>query len=600
MAIMTTSITDNEENNAVTIEQGEENGVQRRSFIGGAAKLAAAGALAGWVPAFRITSAEAATCAAPPSFPAGITLYQQAYINWARDISVDPTWTCAPTTPAQIVTICNWAKTNGFKVRPRGAMHNWSPLSIPNGVTCPSVIMVDTTQNLKAVSINTSSTPKTVTAQTGITMEALLTALEAQSLGVTACPAPGDITLGGALAIDGHGTAIPKTGETLASGNTFGSLSNLIRSLTAVVWDAANNQYALRTFQRTDPGCAALLTHLGRAFITEVTLQVGANTNLLCQSWFDKTADELFAPAGSSGNTVESYLNSAGRFEAILFPFTPKPWIKVWSIKPSWPFGAKVVNSPYNYPFSDVLFPQSLYDSQAAGVLADPTTTPQFGLNGYNTVASFLVLDAAYYMWGKSKNLLLYIQPQTLRVTANGYAVHCKRADVQRVINEFYVTFKAKRDAYQAAGKYPMNGPVEIRVTGLDRPSDVVGISGAPAPLLSALRPRPDHPEWDTAVWFDILTIPGTLYANDFYAEMEAWIYSNYSSYCLVRVEWSKGWAYTSSGAWTNTTALGTTIPNSFRTGYTASDNWDAAVAQLNSFDPSRIFSSPLLNALLP
>ena len=45
-------------------------------------------------------------------------------------------------------------------------------------------------------------------------MEALLTALEARALGLTATPAPGDLTLGGVLAIDGHGTAIPATGET--------------------------------------------------------------------------------------------------------------------------------------------------------------------------------------------------------------------------------------------------------------------------------------------------------------------------------------------------------------------------------------------------
>lgn len=592
------------ENDNNAVQNPEQNSAvlstSRRNFLSGTAQLAAAGALSGWLPAFRVTPAEAATCSTPPSFPSGITLYQQAYINWARDIAVDPMWTCAPSTPADIVTVCNWAKANGYKVRPRGAMHNWSPLTIQPGASCPKVVLVDTMQHLTAISINTSGTPKTVTAQTGITMDALLAALEAQSLGVNACPAPGDISLGGALAINGHGTAIPKTGETLISGNTYGSLSNLIRSLTAVVWNSTNLVYELRTFQRTDPGCAALLTHLGRSFITEVTLQVGANVNLLCQSWIDKTADELFAPAGSSGTTVESYLNNAGRFEAIWFPFTPKPWIKVWSITPSYPIGGAIVSSPYNYPFTDVSNSQSLYDSQAANVLADPTTTPQFGLNAYNNVAALLVLSAKYYIWGKSKNLLLYIKPQTLRVTANGYAVHCKRADVQRVINEFYVAFKTKRDAYQTAGKYPMNGPVEIRITGLDRPSDVVGMSGAPSPLLSALRPRPDHPEWDTAVWFDILTIPGTQYSNDFYAEMESWIYSNYSSYCMVRVEWSKGWGYTSSGAWTSSTSLSTTVPNSFRTGYTSSDNWDAAVAQLNAFDPARIFSSPLLDVLAP
>jgi FAD/FMN-containing dehydrogenase len=572
--------------------------VQRRSFLGGAAKLAAAGALSGWIPVFRITAAEACS-PTPPNFPAGITLYQQAFINWARDISVDPMWTCAPTTPAQVVTICNWAKTNNYKVRARGSMHNWSPLTIQAGAVCPNVILVDTTQNLKAVSINTSSTPKTVTAQTGIMMQALLTALEGASLGVTACPAPGDISLGGALAIDAHGTAVPKTGETLPSGHTYGSLSNLVRSLTAVVWNSANNQYELRTFQRTDPGCTALLTHVGRSFITEVTLQVGANQRLRCQSWFDKTAAELFAPAGSGGNTVNSYLNSAGRFEAIWFPFTEKPWIKVWSVAPNKPIISRTVNSPYNYPFSDNLG-QDLIDLQSQILAGNWSAAPTFGSLQYNAVAAGLVLTTSWDLWGWSKNTLLYIKPSTMRVTANGYAVLCTRANVQRAINEFYVMYKAKVAAYQALGRFPMNGPVEIRVTGLDRPSDVIGISGAPSPQLSALRPRPDHPEWDCAVWFDILTLPGTPYSNQFYREVEQWMYSNYASYGSVRVEWSKGWGYTNSAAWADSTVIGTTVPNSLKSGYTGGDNFDTAKATLNSFDPSKIFSSPLLNSLFP
>lgn len=581
-----------------SVDGGTVTSLSRRGFLDGAGRIAAAGALTGWLPIFRIGAAEAA-CSTPAGFPSGITLYQQAYINWARDIAVNPMWTCAPATPSDVVTVCNWARTQGYKVRPLGAMHNWSPLTVPAGASCPNIILVDTKQHLTAVSVNTSTTPNTVTAQTGVLMESLLTTLEGYTLGVNACPAPGDLTLGGALAIDGHGTCIPKTGETLVSGNTYGSLSNLIRSLTAVVWDTASGQYVLRTFQRTDAGCAALLAHIGRAFVTEVTLQVGTNQRLRCQSWFDKTAAELFAPAGSSGNTFSSYLDSAGRVETIWFPFTPKPWLKVWSVSPSQPWTSSAVNQPYNYSFTDDIA-QSIVDSQAQAVLNDPTTTPSFGLNQYNVVAAGLVLTGTWDIWGWSKNTLLYIKPTTLRVTANGYAVITSRANVQRAINDFYVMYSAKLAAYQAAGQYPMNGPVEIRVTGLDQPGDAVGISGAPSPQLSALRPRPDHPEWNVAVWFDILTIPGTLYAAQFYSEVEQWMYANYASYGAVRVEWSKGWAYTTSGAWTNSTAIGSTIPNSLRTGQAAGDNWDAAAATLDQFDPARLFTSPLLDTLLP
>jgi hypothetical protein len=87
-------------------------------------------------------------------------------------------------------------------------------------------------------------------------------------------------------------------------GGTFGSVSNLVVSLTAVVWDAAQGAYTLRTFERADPQCAALLTQLGRVLITEVTLRVAADYHLRCVSYTDITAAELFAPAGSTGRTL--------------------------------------------------------------------------------------------------------------------------------------------------------------------------------------------------------------------------------------------------------------------------------------------------------
>ena len=177
-------------------------------------------------------------------------------------------------------------------------MHNWSPLVIPVDSSGADLVLADTTQFLTAVSIDSSGSPATVTAQTGVTMDVLLQDLENAGLGLTAHPAPGDITLGGALAIDGHGTAVPAEGETIIPGHTYGSVSNLILSLTAVVWSASQGQYVLQTFERSDPAIQPLLTHLGRTFVTEVTLQVGANTRLRCQSFVDVPASAAIWSAG--------------------------------------------------------------------------------------------------------------------------------------------------------------------------------------------------------------------------------------------------------------------------------------------------------------
>jgi len=144
-----------------------------------------------------------------------------------------------------------------------------------------------------------------------------------------------------------------------------------------------------------------------------------------------------------------------------------------------------------------------------------------------------------------------------------------------------------------------MNGPVEIRVTGLDHPGDAV-VAGAQSPILSSVRPRPDQPGWDVAVWLDMGTLPVTPGFSQFYADMEAWIWSHYTgSYATVRPEWSKAWACTSAAPWTNTAVLGQTIPAAVNAGQAAGDGWAAAVSILRSYDPNSVFSNPFLDTLL-
>ncbi|MGV8664226.1 cholesterol oxidase substrate-binding domain-containing protein, partial [Pseudomonas aeruginosa] len=82
--------------------------------------------------------------------------------------------------------------------------------------------------------------------------------------------------------------------------------------------------------------------------------------------------------------------------------------------------------------------------------------------------------------------------------------------------------------AFRADGRYRVNVPVEIRVRGLDKPGESI-VPGGQVPSLSAIRPRPDQPEWDTAVWLDILSLPGTPQANAFYHEFEAWVFDHFS-----------------------------------------------------------------------
>ena len=405
------------------------------------------------------------------------------------------------------------------------------------------------------------------------------------------------MTVGGVLAIGGHGTAIPARGERREQGDTFGSVSNLVLSLTAVVWSERQRRYVLRTFTRDDPVCASLLVNLGRTFVTEVTLRAGRLRHLRCVSRVDIPAREMFAAPGSGGRTFASFVERSGRAEAIWFPFTEQPWLKVWTVSPRRPAGSRAVRSPYNYPFSDAL-DDAAVDALRRQIVANPREAVALGRLSYATTAEGLRRDNAYDLWGPAKDVLLYVRPSTLRVTANGYAVLTRRRDIQRVVRDFVAYYERLVARYRSRGEYPMNMPLEIRVTGLDHAGDA-GAGAQPA-LLSAVAPRADVPAWDVAVWLDILSFPGTPAANRAYSEIERWVFSHYRPpYATVRPEWSKGWAYTANGAWTDRPTIAGTIPAAYRVARPPQRRWNAAVGTLNRLDPHRVFTSPLLSSML-
>ena len=237
------------------------------------------------------------------------------------------------------------------------------------------------------------------------------------------------------LAIGGHGAALPAAGEAVAD-HVFGSLSNLVLELTAVVWDPVAGRYGLRSFARSDPDTAALLVHLGRTFVTDVTLRASEVQYLRCQSFVDIPASELFAAPGRAGRTFESYVAESGRVETIWFPFTDKPWLKVWSVSPRKPPTSRRVTGPYNYPFSDLIpLPVATLAKQIlhGATSAAPAIRPSRVLA---SAAGLAATDSAD-LWGPAKNTQIYIRASTLRYDEFGYSVLTRRADLQRVINLF-------------------------------------------------------------------------------------------------------------------------------------------------------------------
>ena len=515
----------------------------------------------------------------PPGFPSDVELERRRYRNWAGEIVVDAVPTCVPNSAAQVVEVANWAVRNGYRVRARGRMHGWSPLTVSPGDDPDRLLLVDTTRYLTSVRVGVDG----VTAQAGATLDAVLEALRDNGLGVASAPAPGDITVGGVLAIGAHGTAVPAVGETPVPGQRYGSVSNLVRSLTAVVWDG--DRYVTRTYTRDDADTPALLTNLGRVFVTEAELSAGTDRMLRCLSRVDIPADELF---GTTGRTMARYLAEAGRVEAIWYPYTEYPWLKVWSVAPHRPLTARHTTRPYNYPFSDRV-PEPVAELFGRLIGGEWYLAPAFGAALYEASAVGLVATASADLWGRSADLIRYVKPSTLRVSANGYAALVPRADAQRVIGDFTTEYRRLLRECAAAGRYPMNGPVEIRVTATDS-----AMGGAAPPLLSGPSVDPAHPERDTVVWLDALTVPGTPDAFAFYRDLESFVVNRIGGYATVRPEWSKGWAYTATAGWADGTFLSTTIPSAFGAG------WHTALGVLGRLDPHRVFANAFLDALAP
>jgi FAD/FMN-containing dehydrogenase len=581
----------------------ENSGLSRRDFLSGVAGTAALTL----VPAGRLYAGPHSLIPKPPHFPSSISLYQQTFTDWAQEIKVSNVWTCSPATSADVVTLANWAHANGWRLRPMGTGHGFAPFILPRGSNGAKFLLVNTHDHLTGITVNASQS--TVTCQAGAHIQDICTTCEPYNMGFLHTTAPGDITIAGGLAMDVHGASLPAQGQTLARGHSYGTFSNLVLSLTAVVWDTASNAYVLKTFQRTDPAIGPLLTSLSRAFITDVTLQMGPTVMVRCLSRVDVSPPTLFAPPSSADSNSYAALSNQGTLDVLWEPFVRDSlWIKIYSQAPVKPASSRAVTAPYNYPGTEMALSKS--NTIAFGLRTLQSSVKTYNTQSAKTITTLMTPTAGdtdtqvYDLWGPAYCTSLYVLPDTLRLTVGAWGVLLSRSNLQRALSEFYTYFTTTLDALAAKGKYPYTGPVEIRAIGLDHTSDVV-VPNAVEPYLSAARPVPDHPEYDTLLWFAINSNVDQPGAASFYYNLEQWLLSNYSSYAIVRPEWTKTYAYTSNGSygggWTNTTLLTQTFPGTFRNhGYPSSSTWDAAVSTLESYDPYRVFTGPFLDTLMP
>lgn len=582
---------------------GEPTDRDRRGTLNRLAQWAAAGVVSGWVPIHTVAAQAQSAISPPAGFPATPALYRQAFRNWSGEIAVKNVWTAAPATADEVLAVVNWAHKAGWQVRAVGRRHNWSPLTLARGQSPERVILLDTTKHLTAwrTEPGSADAPLQITAQTGITMEALQEQMNVLRLCFSACPDAGGLTLGGVLAIGGHGTGVQMPGRQRRSGDTFGSLSNRVQALNAVVFDTTQNRYVVRRFSRTDPDIAPLLTHLGRAFIIDVTLQVSLTEMLRCRTLSHLSFEEVFAAPGSSGSTLATLVEQEGRVEVAWLPFTDRPVVRLWRPAPTRPREARFVAAPYNYDRAGPAPDELVRLARRITVGGEGALTPHFCDRLGQVLWQGVVDNNAQDLWGYPHAVLQYVRPDILPLTGNGYAILTRRSELQRIVRDVRQVTTELIQRYRAQDMFPINGRIGLRVTGLDQPADAG--AGAVAPALSALAPRPDRPEWDVAVWVDMLSLPGTRQSAPFLREVEERFFALFNGVtrdATVRPEWSKGWAYTDAGPWQHATMLAGTLPNLFNEGRLASAGWRAAMTTLDRLDPGRVFSSPLLDRLMP
>ena len=558
----------------------------RRSVLAGGIGAAA---VATWTQIGFMPRAAAAPSEVPIGFPEDIDLYRRVFRNWDTTIETEGLWTCKARNPAEVVTVVNWAADAGYRIRPQGFGHSWSPIVVGDDTSADSKIVLVDTSELNKMSIVGSGKLRV---QAGAEMQTVLEFLARNDRCFIGAPAPGNISVGGVLAINGHGTNLPGQGEDVPENSTYGTISNTVIELTAVVWDEIEQAYALRTYQRTDADISALLVSLGRTFITEVVMQTVSNYNIRCRNSTSIHRKELFAsPSSADGRTLSSLLDRHGRVGIIWFAMTDYPWIQTWDVTPKRPLLSRPTWGPYNYPFAD-----NLPDSVAS--LASQITRGAWHLTPAATSAQLAAVVAglsafgARDMWGEAKNFIHFVKPTTLRVSAGSHVVITRRDMVQQVVHDFTEHYRKLIEDYRREGDYPANNTCEIRVTGLDYPEDT-GIPGARTATLSGAAPVPGRPDLDTAVWLDVLNLPGTPKSDEFFMGLESWFINLPVEIGIARPEWAKRFATSTAGPWTEVDHLERWIPQQVA-------GWSEAIATLDRLDARGVFRAEIHDRLMP
>lgn len=529
----------------------------------------------------------------PDSFPEGIEADYRHVENWSRMLQVNDVLTARPTHEEQCLQIVRWAASTGWRVRPMGALHTWVPILLEDA---ERIVLIDQSAMTGLVAFTEEPVPA-VTVHAGTTLAEATAILESIDNGGR-WPAPGwgwpdypgipDVTVAGMCAIGAHGAGIRTRSD---QEDLFGTVSNLIVGFRAIV--SEEDGYVIRDFTRDDPDASAFLVHLGHAYLLTLCMRAVPNCILSRRVEYPDWT-ESFAEPGPSLPTqsLQSLVEKHGRVQQLWFPFTQTPIVQHFSEEPGEPTVEDInVTAPLTVRLAPTL-PVAFTTAFGSTLKHMPWLTP---LVERATLAEMRHLSPPDHVWhGTSGNVLLYVQHDTLRVISLAYAILVKRDAVQAAVHALGHTFNDMLHRYAMSGLEPINSCLEIRVTDLDR-ADAVGIPDAAPVVLSPARALPGA-ELERAIWFDLVTVPGSTGSNTFYVEFETWLWEHFSTPGTLRAEWSKAWAFGPDGPWTNPQVIDRVLrsydPDStLATANAVRDTWQR-------YDMAGVYGSPVMSRI--
>lgn len=579
----------------------------------------------------------------PPNWPEGVQVESKAYMTWDRQVYVPTVWWSQPKTADELVTVCNWAADNGWRVRVVGCRLSWSPAILARDAKADDkVVLVNMKQTMCTVDKVANNSVKV---QAGAKLEDVVKDLADASKHGAAYqldnyPGCGFLTMGACIAQGCHGSSFAVPG---AAGGNHGTMSNSVVEMTVVAYDAASKKYALRTVKRTDGDVAsALLAHQGRSLTVDVTVQVFPQQHYEVITRFDVPNTAMYAAPNEDGSLPEncfaSFADANGHVSVILTQYAEAPLTRYWKRVESQPEGSRPVTTPYNYPYLDELpFGEDTVDVQEAALnvppedaLGKPLTswlnnhglkivadgadvtarvfgnlreffsvgsqlTPAMSRIAAHTIESGAEKTDSNHLYGPQGALFLYVRQTTMKIADYGFCIQTRRDNLQRAAHEVFTTFSTLLGRYAHEQKYPINIGMELRVGGVDAAA-AVSADAAPTWLTCASADDDEAKAngWDTQLWIEVITLPNTQHNFEYCNELENLWRSNphlSGANGRVRGEWTKLFCADKAAPWADAALL--------RQNKATYPNWDKAVAQLDALDEKKIFSNTWLDRIL-